>query len=158
MQESAHTESGAKRLDPTLPESRIDCTPENIEQGLAKLVLSLIELLRQLLERQAIRRMEGGSLTEEQPHHDPVRVAPPPAALVQVGSPGRVTYNQGRARRLRRVVRAVSGLRPRPPRAQIVPPTTSDPRPTSAPPELLPVNARLPIRPDGAAVVRGRTT
>jgi len=66
MQESAHTESGAKRLDPTLPESRIDCTPENIEQGLAKLVLSLIELLRQLLERQAIRRMEGGSLTEEQ--------------------------------------------------------------------------------------------
>jgi Gas vesicle protein K len=48
------------------PQSRIDCTPENVEQGLAKLVLSLIELLRQLLERQAIRRMEGGSLTEEQ--------------------------------------------------------------------------------------------
>lgn len=45
---------------------RIDCSPENIEQGLAKLVLSLIELLRQLLERQAIRRMEGGSLNEEQ--------------------------------------------------------------------------------------------
>src|SRR5438105_9551258 len=45
---------------------RLDCSPENIEQGLAKLVLSLIELLRQLLERQAIRRMEGGSLNEEQ--------------------------------------------------------------------------------------------
>src|SRR5213594_3176039 len=45
---------------------RIDCSPENIEQGLAKLVLSLIELLRQLLERQAIRRMQGGSLTEDQ--------------------------------------------------------------------------------------------
>ena len=45
---------------------RIDCTPENIEQGLAKLVLSIIELLRQLLERQAIRRMEGGSLTDQQ--------------------------------------------------------------------------------------------
>lgn len=43
---------------------RIDCTPENIEQGLAKLVLSLIELLRRLLERQAIRRMEGGSLED----------------------------------------------------------------------------------------------
>jgi hypothetical protein len=43
---------------------RIDCSPENIEQGLAKLVLSLIELLRQLLERQAIRRMEGGTLSE----------------------------------------------------------------------------------------------
>lgn len=48
-----------------IPQSRIDCTPENVEQGLAKLVLSLIELLRQLLERQAIRRMEGGSLTDE---------------------------------------------------------------------------------------------
>lgn len=45
---------------------RIDCTSESIEQGLAKLVLGLVELLRQLLERQAIRRMEGGSLSEEQ--------------------------------------------------------------------------------------------
>jgi hypothetical protein len=45
---------------------RINCTPENIEQGLARLVLSLVELLRQVLERQAIRRMEGGSLEEEQ--------------------------------------------------------------------------------------------
>ena len=45
---------------------RVDCSPENIEQGLAKLVLSLIELLRQLLERQAIRRMQGGSLTDKQ--------------------------------------------------------------------------------------------
>ena len=45
---------------------RIDCTPENIEQGLARLVLSLIELLRRLLERQAIRRMEGGSVDDQQ--------------------------------------------------------------------------------------------
>ena len=45
---------------------RVDCSPENIEQGLAKLVLSLIELLRQLMERQAIRRMQGGSLTDKQ--------------------------------------------------------------------------------------------
>ena len=45
---------------------RIDCTPETVEQGLAKLVLGLIELLRRLLERQAIRRMEGGSLNDEQ--------------------------------------------------------------------------------------------
>ena len=45
---------------------RIDCSPETIEQGLAKLVLGLIELLRRLLERQAIRRMEGNSLTEQQ--------------------------------------------------------------------------------------------
>jgi molybdenum-dependent DNA-binding transcriptional regulator ModE len=37
-----------------------------VEQGLAKPVLSLVELLRRLLERQAIRRMEGGSLTDQQ--------------------------------------------------------------------------------------------
>ena len=48
------------------PVNHIDCSPENVEQGLAKLVLSLIELLRRLLERQAIRRMEGGSLTDRQ--------------------------------------------------------------------------------------------
>jgi CII-binding regulator of phage lambda lysogenization HflD len=45
---------------------RIDCNSENLEQGLARLVLSLVELLRRLLERQAIRRMEGQSLTPEQ--------------------------------------------------------------------------------------------
>jgi hypothetical protein len=45
---------------------RIECTPENVEQGLARLVLSLIELLRRVMERQAVRRMEGGSLSDEQ--------------------------------------------------------------------------------------------
>ena len=48
------------------PAQRVDCTEETIDQGLAKLVLGLIELLRQLLERQAIRRMEGGSLSDQQ--------------------------------------------------------------------------------------------
>jgi hypothetical protein len=48
------------------PPSRVDCTAENIDQGLARLVLSVIEFLRQLLERQAIRRMEGGTLTDHQ--------------------------------------------------------------------------------------------
>jgi hypothetical protein len=48
------------------PQSRVDCTAENIDQGLARLVLSVIEFLRQLLERQAIRRMEGGTLSDSQ--------------------------------------------------------------------------------------------
>jgi hypothetical protein len=48
------------------PAQRIDCSPESVEQGLAKLVLGLVELLRQLLERQAIRRMQGGTLTDQQ--------------------------------------------------------------------------------------------
>jgi Gas vesicle protein K len=38
----------------------------NVEQGLAKLVLTIIELLRQLMERQAMRRVENDSLTDEQ--------------------------------------------------------------------------------------------
>ncbi len=45
--------------------TRVDCTPENVEHALAKLVLTLVELLRKLLERQAIRRMEGGSLEDQ---------------------------------------------------------------------------------------------
>ena len=49
-----------------LETQRVDCSPETVEQGLAKLVLGLIEMLRRLLERQAVRRMEGGSLTDEQ--------------------------------------------------------------------------------------------
>lgn len=39
---------------------------ENVEAGLAKLVLTIIELLRQLLERQAIKRIEAGSLSDQQ--------------------------------------------------------------------------------------------
>jgi len=49
-----------------LSPSRINLEPEKVEQGLAKLVLSLIELLRQLMERQAIRRMESGSLSPDE--------------------------------------------------------------------------------------------
>jgi hypothetical protein len=45
---------------------RIDTTPENIEQGLAQLVLTLIELLRELMERQALRRMAAGSLSDDE--------------------------------------------------------------------------------------------
>lgn len=45
---------------------KVNVDPEKVEQGLVKLVLSLVELLRQLLEKQAIRRIEGGTLTEEE--------------------------------------------------------------------------------------------
>ncbi len=46
--------------------ARIDIDPENAEQGLAQLVMTVIELLRQIVERHAIRRVEGGNLTDEQ--------------------------------------------------------------------------------------------
>lgn len=49
----------------TLPD-HIDIDAEGVEQGLAQLVLTLVEFLRQLLERQAVRRMEAGSLSDEE--------------------------------------------------------------------------------------------
>lgn len=50
-----------------LPEvSRISLDPERVEQDLARLVLGLMEFLRKLMELQAIRRMEAGSLSEEE--------------------------------------------------------------------------------------------
>jgi hypothetical protein len=54
-----------ERLRGVLPE-RVEVDPEGVEQGLAKLVLTLVEFIRQLLERQAVRRLDGGGLTEEQ--------------------------------------------------------------------------------------------
>ena len=43
----------------------VNADPEGVDRGLAKLVLTVIELLRQLLERQALRRIEGGSLSDD---------------------------------------------------------------------------------------------
>ena len=45
---------------------RIDADPERVEKGLAGLVLSLVDLLRELMERQALRRIEGGRLSDEE--------------------------------------------------------------------------------------------
>ena len=61
-------ESLAKELDRAtrgLPR-RIDADPQTAEKGLTKLVLTLVELLRQLMERQALRRIEGGTLSDEE--------------------------------------------------------------------------------------------
>jgi Gas vesicle protein K len=51
--------------EPAIP-GRISADPEVVENGLAKLVLSIIELVRRLLEKQALRRMDGGNLTDEE--------------------------------------------------------------------------------------------
>ena len=44
---------------------RLDAEPENVERGLAQLVLTVVELLRQLVERQALRRVDAGGLDDD---------------------------------------------------------------------------------------------
>ena len=55
----APLESVAEGLPP-----RLNTDPDKVENGLAKLVLTLIEVLRKVLEHQAVRRMEGGHLSD----------------------------------------------------------------------------------------------
>lgn len=45
---------------------KIEVDPDDVEAGLARLVLVLVEFVRQLLEHQAVRRMKEGSLTDEE--------------------------------------------------------------------------------------------
>jgi hypothetical protein len=58
-------DAALREIAPALPE-RIDASPDEIEAGVAKLVLTLVEFLRQVLEHQAVQRMEGGTLTDEE--------------------------------------------------------------------------------------------
>jgi hypothetical protein len=50
---------------PVAPDGRVNADPESVEKGLVQLVLTLVELLRQLMERQAVRRVEAGGLSED---------------------------------------------------------------------------------------------
>lgn len=59
------TEGELKRIESALTR-RVDADPEGLEKGLAQLVLTVIELLRQLMERQAVHRMEAGNLSPEE--------------------------------------------------------------------------------------------
>ncbi len=66
--ETAHSKEFLEELrhvTEVLPE-RINIDAESVEQGLAKLVLTVIEFIRRLLEKQAISRVESGNLTPEQ--------------------------------------------------------------------------------------------
>lgn len=48
------------------PLARVDLDSEDVAQGFAEVVLAVAELLRELLERQAIRRVDAGDLTDAQ--------------------------------------------------------------------------------------------
>jgi hypothetical protein len=53
------------RIDDVLSR-RVNADPESLERGLAQLVLTIVELLRQIMERQALRRIDGGGLSDDQ--------------------------------------------------------------------------------------------
>ena len=55
----------SEKFENALP-NKINADPDNVESGLSKLVLTLIELIRKLMEKQAMRRIESDSLTEEE--------------------------------------------------------------------------------------------
>ncbi|TRZ68908.1 MAG: gas vesicle protein K [Methanothrix sp.] len=44
----------------------IDVDEDNLKQGLLGLVVALVEIIQELLERQALRRIEGGRLNDEE--------------------------------------------------------------------------------------------
>jgi hypothetical protein len=52
--------------DGGLQPGRVVVDPDNVERGLVSLVLTLVELLRQLMERQALHRLDAGDLADEQ--------------------------------------------------------------------------------------------
>jgi hypothetical protein len=58
------TEEGAQRR--ALLPQRLETDAEGVERDLIKLVLTIIELVRQLMEKQALRRVDEGDLTDEQ--------------------------------------------------------------------------------------------
>ena len=49
----------------TLPH-RLETDPETVQRDLMRLVLTIVELVRQLMEKQALRRLDTGDLTDEQ--------------------------------------------------------------------------------------------
>lgn len=52
--------------EPRLLPQRLETDPESVERDLFKLVLTIIELVRQLMEKQALRRVDEGDLTDDQ--------------------------------------------------------------------------------------------
>jgi Gas vesicle protein K len=45
---------------------RLETDPENVQRDLMRLVLTIVELVRQLMEKQALRRLDDGDLSDEQ--------------------------------------------------------------------------------------------
>ena len=64
--EGRRTRQAARKRKPKAPVIRWNPDPEDVQRSVIKLVLSLIEFIRKLMERQAIRRLEEKTLTPEE--------------------------------------------------------------------------------------------
>jgi hypothetical protein len=61
-----HRAPGPPHLTTTVLPQRLETDAESVERDLFRLVLTIIELVRQLMEKQALRRVDEGDLTPEQ--------------------------------------------------------------------------------------------
>ena len=66
VQELESIRAEVERLAQRTVTPRWNADPEDVRRSVAKLVLTLVEFIRQLLERQAIRRMDAGTLTPDE--------------------------------------------------------------------------------------------
>ena len=64
--EAREIEAIRKQIATVAKPPRWNADPDDVRKSVLKLVLTLVELIRQLLERQAIRRMEAGTLSDEE--------------------------------------------------------------------------------------------
>ncbi|CAL9619682.1 hypothetical protein SUDANB99_05790 [Streptomyces sp. enrichment culture] len=62
----ARPEEVPRHGPPVRPARRVTADPDTVERDLVRLVLTIVELLRQLMERQALHRVDEGDLTEDQ--------------------------------------------------------------------------------------------
>jgi len=63
--EARELERLAEAMEPART-PRLELDEENVQRGLLRLVLAVVELVRQLLERQALRRIDAGTLSDDQ--------------------------------------------------------------------------------------------
>ncbi len=66
MSDTALIEAFGGRQPPGAAVARVDIDPAALQRDLARLVLTLVEFLRRLLEMQAVRRVEAGTITDDQ--------------------------------------------------------------------------------------------
>jgi hypothetical protein len=66
LQEVESLRAEIERIRSATGPPRWNADPDEVRRSVLKLVLTLVEFVRQLLERQAIRRMEGGTMTDEE--------------------------------------------------------------------------------------------